>query len=177
MDYQVFAVSEWEIQRRRMLTWATCIFSFPNSFAKLCERALTPNLPAAKALVTTLPLVAAVAPVNISVPLFPVGSSSSLSLNARIAPRENAKAAATFVCRQSWTSWGVVSRKGFQTPYPTLNTAARITYSGLGKCAWMELHADVISSCEYEGRVKDVACSVPKMGYNLNTFEYQNLDP
>ena len=53
------------------LTW---IFSFPNSFDKLCDRALRPNFPAANALVMVFPLKLAVAPVKIKAPLFPVGS-------------------------------------------------------------------------------------------------------
>ena len=78
---------------------------FPKPFAnKLRKKALTPNLPAAKALVTTLLLVAAVAPVNIRVPLFQleVGSLGSLlSLNARITPQENEKATVTSFWRES----------------------------------------------------------------------------
>ena len=73
---------------------------FPKPFAN--KKALAPNLPAAKALVTTLLLVAAVAPVNIRVPLFQVGSLGSLlSLNARIAPQENEKATVTLFWRES----------------------------------------------------------------------------
>ena len=99
-----------------MLTW---MFSFPNSFARLWLSALRPNLPAANALVVTFPRMAAVAPVKRSVPLLP-RSSSSFCLNARMAPRENAKAAVTLVCRDSLTSLSVTSRNDFQTPVPAL---------------------------------------------------------
>jgi hypothetical protein len=76
---------------------------FPKPFAnKLRKKALAPNLPTAKVLVTTLLLVAAVAPVNIRVPLFQVGSLGSLlSLNARITPQENKKATVTLFWRES----------------------------------------------------------------------------
>ena len=75
---------------------------FPKPFTKLCKKALTPNLPTAKALATTLLLVAAVAPVNIRVPLFQVGSLGFLlSLNARITPQENEKATVTLFWRES----------------------------------------------------------------------------
>ena len=75
---------------------------FPKPFAKLRKKALAPNLPAAKVLVTTLLLVAAVAPVNIRVPLFQVGSLGSLlSLNTRIVPQENEKATVMLFWRES----------------------------------------------------------------------------
>lgn len=144
-------------EEKQGLTWATWIFSFPNSLAKLWERALTPNLPAAKALVSTFPLMLAVAPVKRSVPLLPLGSSISFSLNAWIAPRAKEKAPATLVCREVWISSGVSSRKGFHTKPAVLKSATRITYSGFGNLAWIPAQAAVTSSCEYDAMGNGVA--------------------
>ncbi len=105
----------------KLLTW---MFSFPNSFARLWLSALRPNLPAANALVVTFPRIAAVAPVKSSVPLLP-RSSSSFCLNARTAPRENAKAAVTLVWRDVSMSLSVTSRKGLKTPVPAFQSATR----------------------------------------------------
>jgi hypothetical protein len=103
------------------LTW---IFCLPNSLAKLCDKALTPNLLAANADVVALPLMAAVAPVKMSVPLFRASPATPPSLAvsnssfviSRMAARAKAKAATTLVSIDSRTSSSVISRKGFQIP-------------------------------------------------------------
>lgn len=141
----------------KYLTWATWMFSFPNSFDKLWDSARIPNLPAANALVTTFPLVLAVAPVKIKAPFFPLGCSMSLSLKARVAPRAKENADTTFVCKDSSTSWGVISKNFFHTPNPALKTATRMTYSGFGNLAWIAVQAEVTSSLEYEAIAKDSA--------------------
>lgn len=79
------------------------MFCFPNSFDKLWLNARSANLPAAKALVVTLPLKLAVAPVINNVPLLPL-SSSSFALNARMACWEKAKAPVMLVCTMRSTS-------------------------------------------------------------------------
>lgn len=124
------------------LTW---IFSFPNSFAKLCDNALKPNFPAANTLVVVFPLKLAVAPVKIKVPLFPFGSSTSFCLNVKIASRENANAASTLTASDSWTSEGVTSRKGFQIPWPTLKTAALMLNFGAVYVFRMDCQTEEIS--------------------------------
>jgi hypothetical protein len=68
------------------------MYSFPNSFARHCDSALTPNLPGENALVSTFACPLDIAPVKIRVPLFPFGCSISLSLNAERAPRAKEKA-------------------------------------------------------------------------------------
>ena len=73
------------------------MLSLPNSFAKLWDSALVPNLAAANADVVTLPLKLAVAPVNIKVPLFPFSESISFCLKLRIDSRAKANPATTFV--------------------------------------------------------------------------------
>ena len=146
------------------LTCSTCIFFFPNSVAKLCERAFTPKLPAAKVLVTALPIVVVVVPVEMRVLLFQVGSSSSLlSLNEDRTMREW-KGHSHIHLEESWNFWGIISRKDFQIPYLMLNIATQMVYSSFG----IELHANMMSLCEYEERANDVACSLPKVGCNPN---------
>jgi hypothetical protein len=113
-----------------MLTW---IFCLPNSLAKLCDKALMPNLLAANADVVVLPLIAAVAPVKMSVPFLrpspasppSLGVSNSSFVISRSAARAKAKAATTLVSSDSRTSSSVISRNGFQTPYPALKSATR----------------------------------------------------
>lgn len=90
-------------------TCATWMFSFPNSFAKLWLSARRPCLPAANALVVTLPRTAAVAPVKMSVPRLP-SSFRSLDLKARMASRENPKAAVMFVSTVSLIYVFIVSQ-------------------------------------------------------------------
>jgi hypothetical protein len=79
--------------------------------------------------------------VKINVPLLPL-SSSSFSLNAKIAARAKAKAATTLVSSVVVTSSGVMSRKGFQTPCAVLKSAARRVEVEGGQWDWMEAKAD-----------------------------------
>lgn len=111
------------------LTWMSC---FPNSFARLWDRARTANFPEANALVVTFPRMLAVAPVNTSVPFAPVDGAGSFFWNARIAARAKANEPSMFTLFDSRTSSGVTWRKGFHTAWPALKIAAVIAYSGDG---------------------------------------------
>ena len=130
------------------LTWATWMSCFPNSLDKLWDKALKPNFPAANALVVTLPLKLAVAPVKIKVPRAPFARSISLSMNVLIAFREKENAASMLICKDSLTSSGVISRKGFQMPWPVFHMATVMTYLSLEKLRRMSCHVD--SSCSSE---------------------------
>ena len=102
------------------------------------------------------PLVLAVAPVKINVPLLP-NPSRSFSLNARMDWRAKAKAATTFVSRDVWISSGVILRKGFQTPYPALKTVARRVEVWAGQCERMAANADSMEALSYAGIGKGCA--------------------
>jgi len=90
------------------------MFSFPNSLAKLCDKARLPNLPAANALVVLIPRIDAVAPVKINDPLAPF-SPISFFKKVVIASRENAKAALMLTSTLCSISSSVVSKKDFHT--------------------------------------------------------------
>lgn len=110
----------------------TCMFCFPNSLFRLWLKARFANFPAAKTLVTTLPLQLAVAPVKSSVPLFP-RSFNGFSWNARMIWRENANGAMKLASAESCTSCSVTSRKPFHAPNAAFHKATRISaFSGDG---------------------------------------------